>query len=86
MSGDWTVPTKYNDRFADAIALLCAGNRPPEQMVLDWFDDSKDSFDLQEFCLAHCPLVWTQGIVVIDAATALADEPGEGVGHEPREM
>lgn len=82
----WTKPTRWIDRFADAIQLLCAGNRPTEKMISDWFDESQDSFELQEFCIKHCPLFWSQGIVVIDAALALADEPREGVGHELRSM
>ena len=69
----WTKPTKWIDRFADAIQLLCAGNRPTEKMIADWFDESQDSFELQEFVRKHCPLGWSQGIVVIDAALALAD-------------
>lgn len=82
----WTKPTKYLERFSEAIALLCGGERPPEKVITDWFDENQDSFELQEFCIAHSPLVWAQGIVIIDAAIALADEPAEGAGHEPREM
>lgn len=82
----WAKKTTHIERLGDAFELLCAGKRPPDQMILDYFNDDLDSFELQEFCVAHCPLAWSQGIVVIDAALALADEPAEGVGHEPRQI
>lgn len=84
MNTDWAKPTTHIKRLGDALALLCAGNRPTDQMIIDYFNNDLDSFELQEFCIEHCPLVWAQGIVVIDAALTLADEPAEGVGHEPR--
>lgn len=84
MSNCWTKQTTHIERLGDALQLLCAGKRPPDQMILDYFNDDLDSFDLQEFCVENCPLVWSQGIVVIEAALILADDPAEGVGHEPR--
>lgn len=84
MSNCWTKKTTYIERLGDALELLCDGKRPLDQMILDYFNDDLDSFELQEFCVANCPLAWSQGIVVIEAAMGMADEPAEGVGHEPR--
>ena len=67
------------------MTLLCGGNEPPRQMVLDWFNRELDSFELQEFALNNTPLSTTQGIGIIDAAMCIADLPIEGEGHELRE-
>jgi hypothetical protein len=81
----WDKPTEWMERFVEALELLCAGNRPSDKIVQDWWDDEIDSFDLQEFCIKYCPLTWSMGISVIDAAITLADQPAEGVGHKIRE-
>lgn len=78
---DWTTPTKHLQRFGDAMALLCAGNRPPDEMMTAWLDVDRDDSRLQEFACANGP-VWAQGLGVIDAAMTLADQPTEGVDHE----
>lgn len=83
-TAEWTEPTTYLKRFGDAIQALCGGNRPPDRMMLEYLDKHSDSFELQEFCIEHTLLGWAQGIVVIDAALTLADEPVEGVEHEGR--
>jgi hypothetical protein len=77
--------TRWIDRFTEAMTLLCGGNEPPRQIVLDWFDREKDSFELQEFALCNSPLSTAQGIGIIDAAMCIADQPEEGKGHELRD-
>lgn len=78
---DWTTPTTYLQRFGDAMALLCNGHRPPDAMLRAWLDPSLDDDALQAFACDKGP-AWAQGIVIIDAARMLADQPGEGVNHE----
>jgi hypothetical protein len=78
----WTTPTTYLERLGDALELLCVGNRPNDELIIRYLDNNFDGYELQEFCITHCPLVWSQGIVVIDAAMVLANSPGEGVEHE----
>lgn len=87
---NWQTPTTYLQRFGDAIALLCAGNRPPDEMMTAWLDADREDTRLQEFACEHGP-VWAQGIAVIDAAQVLADQPteilsidGPRVDHERR--
>lgn len=80
-SGDWTTPTTHLQRFGDAMQLLCAGHRPPDPMLLAWMDKDSDSFELQEFAIAHGP-AWAQGIGIIDAALVAAENPTEGVEHD----
>ena len=71
----------YCDRLRDALALLCGGRVPPVQYIKDWFDPKLDSFDLQDWAACNTVLHWAQGIVVIEAAVALADQPEEGREH-----
>ena len=78
---DWRTPTKYLQRFGDALTLLCSGHRPPDEMMEGWFDPDTDDLRLQHFCAEYGPS-WAQGIGVIDAAMTLADQPTEGVDHE----
>lgn len=73
---DWRTPTKYLDRFGDAMALLCSGARPPDELIAAWLDPKADDHRLQEFACEHGP-VWAQGIAVIDAARVLVDQPTE---------
>jgi hypothetical protein len=68
----------WNQRFAQALAVLCGGNEPPQDALEDWLDQAKDSFALQEWAVEHAVLSWAQGIAVIDAASILADQPVEG--------
>lgn len=77
---DWSEPTTYLQRFTHALSLLC-GQTPPEEIVLAWLDKNIDDFRLQEFAIAHGP-AWAQGIVLIEAAQLMADQPTEGVEHE----
>jgi len=78
---DWRTPTTYLRRLGDALALLCAGHRPADEMMSAWLDTERDDMRLQEFACDHGPS-WAQGIAVIDAARVLADQPTEGVEHE----
>ena len=72
------MPTTWIQRFREALTLLC-GEAPPEGMAEAW--DAHESEALQDWALNHCPLSWAMGIVVIEAAMSLADQPEEGVGH-----
>jgi hypothetical protein len=87
----WRTPTKYLQRLGDAMALLCAGNRPPDEMLGAWLNECDDDNRLQEFACEFGP-AWAQGIAVIDAAQLLADQPteilcidGPQIDHEMRE-
>ncbi len=72
----WSTPTTFMKRFGDALQRLCGGHRPPEEMLIAWFDKTKDDNRLQGFCCDYGP-DWAQGIVVINAAQVLADHPTE---------
>ncbi|SFB22884.1 hypothetical protein [Delftia tsuruhatensis] len=78
---EWRRPTTYLKRFGDAIALLCHGRRPEDQVLSSWLDGTSDV--LQQFAVDNGP-AWAQGIGLIDAATIAADQPTEGVAHEMR--
>lgn len=72
---DWTTPTKFLQRFGDALELLCQGNRPSDKIMQDWLDNKEDVYyNLQNFCSEH-GLYWMQGIQIADAALMLADNP-----------
>jgi len=75
-------PTTYRERFKDVIALLCQGEYPSDIIIDNWYDEGLASFELQEFCRKYCPLEWSQGVAVIEAAMILAEQPEEGKGHE----
>ena len=78
--------TTYAERFTHAVAVLC-GAQPPADMVAEWIAniDVNGEHRLQSWvlCQAATPS-WAQGIVVLDAAHVLANDPEEGVGHEDR--
>ena len=76
---DWTTPTTYLQRFGEAMALLCSGHRPPDEMLSAWLDTEREDQRLQAFAMEHGPS-WAQGIGVIDAARVLADTPTEILG------
>lgn len=78
-SSAWARPTTYLQRFGDAVALLCNGRRPPDEMLQGWLYDEDDT--LQAFAIEHGP-AWAQGLVLIDAARLMANTPTEGVAHE----
>ena len=77
----WRTPTPYLQRLGDAMALLCGGHRPTDEMLGAWLNEGDDR--LQAFACNHGPS-WAQGIAVIDAARVLADQPTEGVAHQAR--
>lgn len=81
---DWTTPTTYRDRFADAVARLC-GRRAPEDMVDAWLTPGSEDTRLQEFAIEHGP-AWAQGIVLLDAAAVMAETPTEGVEQHSRAL
>jgi hypothetical protein len=78
--------TTYTERFTHAVAVLC-GAQPPADMVAEWIAniDVNSEHRLQSWvlCQAATPS-WAQGIVVLDAAHVLANDPEEGEGHEER--
>lgn len=80
---EWAQPTSVAHRLGDAVTLLCAGNRPPNEIVEAWLAPDSEDMRLQEFCISYGP-AWAQGIVCIDAAMVLADGPTEGVEHAQR--
>jgi hypothetical protein len=80
------VFTTYAERFAHAVAVLC-GAQPPADMVAEWIAniDVNGEHRLQSWVLSQAATPsWAQGIVVLDAAHVLANDPEEGVGHEDR--
>ncbi len=79
---DWRTPTTWNERFREALTILC-GEPPPEWMVNAWFEPGCESMDLQNWAAEKARMPWAQGIVVIDAAEMLADTPAEGGMHAP---
>lgn len=86
----WQTPTTWNQRFTEALTLLC-GKRPPDAAVKDWLTPGSDGLQLQSWMIDNVKLVWAQGIVALDAAALLADTPAEaetpdsGVVHAERE-
>jgi len=71
--------TLYVDRLAHALQLLC-GSRPHDDLIMSWIHD-KENNSLQAWAAKHGPS-WSQGIIVIDAAMLLADNPTEGEDHQ----
>jgi hypothetical protein len=69
--------TLFVDRMLDSLALLCNGQRPSREMVEAWFKDESEA--LQDWAVNHAAPYWATGIGVIDAATALAESPEEGI-------
>jgi hypothetical protein len=76
-------PTNYVERFTQAVAILC-GAQPPADMVNEWIAnvDVNGEHRLQGWVLSQAATPsWAQGIVVLDAADVLANDPEEGAGH-----
>lgn len=70
----------FEQRFVEALSILCAGKRPDIQIVKDWFDTKLDSFELQAWTIENGP-DWAQGLAVIDAASVLTSQPPEDEGY-----
>jgi hypothetical protein len=78
--------TTYAERFTHAVAILC-GAQPPADMVTEWIANTEVNVEhrLQGWVLSQAATpAWAQGIVVLDAAHVLANDPEEGAGHEER--
>jgi hypothetical protein len=78
--------TTYAERFTHAVAVLC-GAQPPADMVAEWIAnvDVNGEHRLQGWVLSQAATPsWAQGIVVLDAAHVLANDPEEGAGHKDR--
>ena len=76
----YAAPTTYLQRFGDAMELLCGGNRPPDELMRDFLNQTGQPDNLQEFAIEHGP-IWSQGIALIDAARLIAYNPTEGINH-----
>ena len=72
----------WEQRFSEALSLLCGGAEVPPDMVTRWF--SSDDERLQHWASEHGAFAWHQGIALIDAAALMADTPSEGEGHLER--
>jgi hypothetical protein len=77
--------TKWIDRFAQALTLLC-GEAPDMKLVWAWYNNSEDPklLGLQDWAANKSKLKWSMGISVLEAAELLADHPEEGKGHARR--
>ena len=79
-------PTTWMERFMDALQMLCNGKTPPLHLCEKWVhhyeSGNPDEETLQHWVISNRGGRWAQGIVTIDAATLLADEPAEGEDHE----
>ena len=78
--------TTYAERFTHAVSVLC-GAQPPADMVAEWLEniDVNGEHRLQSWVLSQAATPsWAQGIVVLDAAHVLANDPEEGMEHEDR--
>ena len=71
--------TTWDHRFIEALALLCGGNNPPEDMVEKWSISGDER--LQSFVGEHSAIESAQAIALIDAAAFIASNPVEGEGH-----
>ena len=80
---DWKTPTTFMQRFGDAMQALCHGHRPPREMMIAWLATDSEDNRLQAFACQY-GFAWAQGIGLIDAACAAADQPTEGVDHKRR--
>lgn len=74
------APTTWEQRFSQALQILCGGSAPPPGLVQKWIRHESD--DLQEWTVSHQAFPWSMGITIIEAATGLADQPDEGGDHE----
>lgn len=74
----------FEQRFVEALSILCAGKRPDIQIVKDWFDTKLESFELQAWTIENGP-DWAQGVAVINAARLIVSQPPEGEGYETPE-
>lgn len=63
---------QVRQRFCETLALLCAGDYPPEAMVDAWLDS--DDERLQTWCVNEAGLCYLTGISIIEAAQTLVDE------------
>ena len=80
---DWKTPTTFMQRFGDAMQALCHGHRPSREMMIAWLATDSEDNRLQAFACQY-GFAWAQGIGLIDAACAAADQPTEGVDHKRR--
>lgn len=79
--------TKWTTRFTDALWLLTGSKAyPPIDITLAWLS-GRDVDSLQQWVgLQPGAPAWSQSIIILDAAVALAEDPAEGMGHEEREI
>lgn len=75
----------HQERFTDAVRILCGGAVPPQEFVTEWISNIEVNGEhrLQGWVLSQPGSIpWAQGIAILDAATVLANGPEEGCGHE----
>lgn len=77
-----TSGTTWEHRFQEVLALFSGGRKAPIDMIERWF--GSDDEGLQQWVSEHGALGWHQGIILIEAAELIADNPAEGEGHAPR--
>lgn len=65
----------YVQRFKAAIEII-TNTEVEEQLVIDWINQINDN--LQDWVGTTQSPWWCQNIAIIDAATAMADQPIEG--------
>lgn len=66
----------YITLFGDAMELLCGGSRPSDELLEGWLDKTQYDDTLEVFAETHGP-AWSQGLLLIEAAQLLADNPRE---------
>jgi hypothetical protein len=71
MELDWNSK-ETRERFREVLALLCAGDYPPTEMVDAWLDSDDES--LQTFCVREAGLTYLTGISIVEVAQTLVDE------------
>lgn len=76
--------TTWEERFSQAISVMCQGRIPPHDLIQKWIDNVEDNqLTLQDWIFGEgkTSFHWAQAIVIIDAAQILADSPEEGCDH-----
>ena len=74
--------TTAEDRFVQVITVM-VGKAPPPTLVASWLAFEDDGLQGWVIDNMQSPLAeWAQGIVVLEAATLLANSPQEGGGPD----
>lgn len=73
--------TGYLERFVDALEIMCT-ERPDSGLCEQWLRNAPEGDCLQDWTVDHMRANWGTGIGVLDAASAMAESPEEGMDHE----